>query len=125
MKKEDKCTMQISTVHKFQKALDGTLKVLKFIWRHAFVLIVLGMMIAALLMYTALDWPMLVTEFVIALGLDKFKMKFRPYSRGSNVASENMIDSIRRSRDDFSWKMNPLNPMGYSYSTYNSVNNYY
>ena len=133
MKKEDKCTMQISTVHKFQKALDGTLKVLKFIWRHAFVLTVLGMMIAALLMYPALDWPMLVTELVIALGLDKFKMQFKPSPRGSNVAMENMFEYARRSRDSSNfgssaWATNPamagspansLNNLGYMTTNYN------
>ena len=116
--------MQISTVHKFQKALDGTLKVLKFIWRHAFVLIVLGMMIAALLMYPSLDWPMLVTELVIALGLDKLKMKFKPSSRGSNAAMENMFESARRNRDSSNfgssaWATNPA----MAGSPANSLNN--
>lgn len=124
MKKEDNYTMQITTVHKFQKALDGTLKVLKFIWRHAFVLISFGITIQGI--YKG-QTPIIEGEaliLVVALFLDWFKMKFKPSPRGSNVASENMIDSIRRSRDDFSWKMNPLNPMGYTYSTYKSGNNY-
>ena len=116
--------MQISTVHKFQKALDGTLKVLKFIWRHAFVLLVLGM-----IAYGVCHGKMPVIRgtsyvFAIAAFIDWFKMKFKPSPRGNNVATDNMFDTIRRSRDDFSWKMNPLNPMGYAYSTYKSGNNY-
>jgi hypothetical protein len=65
-----------------------------------------------------------VVVLIVALFLDWFKMKFKFFPRENNAAMENMFESARRSRDDFSWKMNPLNPMGYTYSTYKSGSNY-
>jgi hypothetical protein len=115
--------MQISTVHKIQAVLDSSTKVLKYIWRHVFVLAVFGLLIAAYLIYPAIDWPMFFTELFIAMGLDKFKMKFKPINNGFNP-HEQMFESSIRNSEDFSWKMNPLNPMCYTYHTYNSGNNY-
>jgi len=124
MKKEDKYTMQISTVHKFQKAIDGTLKVLKFIWRHAFVLISFGITIQGI--YKG-QTPIIEGEaliLVVALFLDWFKMKFKPSPRGSNVAMENMFESARRNRDSSNfgssaWAANPA----MAGSPANSLNN--
>ena len=116
--------MQISTIHKFQKTLDGTLKVLKFIWRHAFVLIVLGM-----IAYGVCHGKMPVirgTSFVFAIAafIDWFKMKFKPSPLGNNVATDNMLEYARRNRDSSNfgssaWATNPA----MAGSPANSLNN--
>ena len=119
--------MQISTVHKFQKAqkaLDGTLKVLKFIWRHIFVLISFGITIQGI--YKG-QTPIIENEalvLMVALFLDWFKMQLKPSPRGSNVAMENMFESARRNRDSSNfgssaWATNPA----MAGSPANSLNN--
>ena len=122
MKKEDKYIMQITTIHKIQNAFDTSMKALKFIWRHAFVLIVFGMMVTALVI-GRISWENCIYLYAFAAFADWCKTP----SKSSTVRSvdrDNIFDSARRNRNDFSWKMNPINPMGYTSHTYNSSNNY-
>lgn len=100
MKKEDKYTMQITTVHKFQKVLDGILKVIKFIRRHAFVLIVLGMMLSTVSIETA-NWKNIFLTISVAVLVDFFKLKIK-ISRsqsGFNNAHKQIFEYARRNRD--------------------------
>ncbi len=125
MKKEDKYTMQISTVHKFQKSLDGALKVLKFIWRHAFVLIVLGMMLSTVSIETA-NWKNIFLTISVAVLVDflKLKIKISKTHSGFNNAHDQMFEYARRSRDSSNfgssaWATNPA----MAGSPANSLNN--
>ena len=89
MKKEDKYTMQISTIHKFQKALDGILKVIKFIWRHALTLIVLGMMLSVANGASA-NWVNILITLSISQLIDfgKMQIKWKIYtSKGYHPSS--------------------------------------
>ena len=124
MKKEDKYIMQITTIHKIQNAFDTSLNALKFIWRHAFVLISLGITIQGICEGKT---PIIEGEaliFTVAAFIDWLKMRLK-FSRVHNNSREQMFESARKNRDDLSWKMNALNPMGYTYSSYNSANKYY
>lgn len=126
MKKEDKYIMQITTIHKIQNAFDTSMKALKFIWRHAFVLIVFGLLIAAFLIYPAINWLMFFTEFVIALGLDKLKMSFKLTGTYSN-SREQMFESARRNMDSSrfgsaAWATNPAMAGSPANSLYNLDN---
>ena len=92
--------MQISTIHTFQKALDGTLKVLKFIWRHAFVLIVFGMMLSTVSIETA-NWKNIFLTISVAVLVDFFKLKIKISKTQSdfNNAHDQMFEYARRSRN--------------------------
>ena len=92
--------MQISTVHKFQKALDDTLKVLKFIWHHAFVLIVLGLMLNTVSIETAI-WKNIFLTISVAVLVDFFKLKIKISKNQSsfNDTHDQMFKYARRSRN--------------------------
>ncbi len=55
MKNTDQQDMQVKTVHKWQKALDNSTKTVRFLWRHACVLVMLGMMVNIVSLQTA-NW---------------------------------------------------------------------
>lgn len=86
--------MQITTVHKLQHTLDVFIKVLKFVWRHAFTFIVLGMLVAALLMYPAIDWGKFFVELIVAIGIDAAKMKMKLANANSNYHQSSSITSF-------------------------------
>ena len=55
MKNIDQQDMQVKTIHKWQKAIDNSIKTLRFLWRHAIALGMLGMMINVIDLHTA-NW---------------------------------------------------------------------
>lgn len=118
--------MQIETVHKLQNALDTSMKVLRFIWRHILTLIAVTMIIYGICDGKTPIIARVTTIFTAVVFIDWIKMKIRLAFTNIhyNIAQEQMFDSARRSRDDFSWKMNPLNPMGYTHHSHNSSNYY-
>ncbi|MEI6627886.1 MAG: hypothetical protein WCN27_00550 [Alphaproteobacteria bacterium] len=119
--------MQITTVHKLQLALDTLKKVIKLVWRHLLILGAFGITIQVMCEGHIPNLKGTALVLVIALFFDWFKMQFKSTSNIGNLACEQMFESSRRNMDDFSWKMNPLNTMGYTHHTYNhrSTNNYY
>lgn len=66
--------MQIKTVHQLQNILDKTTKAVKFAWRHAFVLIVFGMLITDFVKYQNVDLGIFFIELLFAIIIDKSKM---------------------------------------------------
>ena len=103
--------MQIATVQKIQNRIDASLKVLRFVWRHAFVLAVFGMMVAAILI-GRISWENCFYYYVGAALLDWFKMKLKA-SYCCNSSREQMFQSARRSMDSnhygsFAWAANPM-----------------
>lgn len=99
MKRNDKHTMQIAAVHRIQKVLDNSIKTMRFLWRHAIVLGMLGMMIKVVDLHTA-NWKNILISLVIAGLVDFFKMKIN-ISSGYNGAN----NRIFKINDD--WSMNP------------------
>ena len=99
MKKNHQKDMQVATVHKWQKALDNSLKTVRFLWRHAIVLSMLGMMIKIVDLQTA-NWKNIFISLVIAALVDFFKMKIK-HSNHYN-GTNNRIFKI-----DDNWNMNP------------------
>lgn len=95
--------MQIKHIHKMQTVLDKTIKVAKFAWRHAFVLIVFGMLIAAFVMYQSVDWEIFFIELLIAIGIDKSRAA--PFMQ----RHKNNEDIFKRARDSFN-SSDPYNP---------------
>src|SRR3989338_2198139 len=95
--------MQIKTVHQLQKILDKTIKGVKFAWRHGFVLIVFGMLIAAFVKYQNVDWKIFFVELFFAIIIDKSKMTFFMQKHTDNE------DIFKRARDSFS-SSDPYNP---------------
>lgn len=99
MKNIDQQDMQVKTVHKWQKAFDNSIKTLRFFWRHACVLVMLGMMVNIVSLQTA-NWGNILISLVIAGLVDFFKMKIK-LSGGYNDAN----NRIFKINDD--WSMNP------------------
>lgn len=89
--------MQIATVHKLQRALDTSKKVIKFGWRHALTLIVVGMMLNVVQISTA-NWRNIVITLLITQLLDRFKMKIKFSGGAYNLAQEQMFESSKWSR---------------------------
>ena len=99
--------MQISTIHKLQHALDTSKKVIKFAWRHAFVLASFAITIQ--IFYEG-KTPVLEGEaivFSIAFFCDWLKMKIMKVikimfidgnSSNGNHAMEQMFESAKWSR---------------------------
>ncbi len=90
--------MQISTIHKLQHALDTSKKVIKFAWRHAFVLAMIWMLIEILIEGHT---PKIEREFVVfavAAFLDFIKIKIKFTSSNGNCAMEQMFESSKWSR---------------------------
>lgn len=87
--------MQITTVHKLQYTLDTSKKVIKFIWRHALTLIVVGMMFHVVRFSTANWRNIIITLFVTHL-LDwaKMKIKLKFINGSSNYHQSSSITSF-------------------------------
>ena len=68
--------MQVKTVQKWQKVIDNSIKTLRFFWRHACVLVMLGMMVNIVSLQTA-NWRNILISLVIAGLVDFFKMKIK------------------------------------------------
>lgn len=69
--------MQIETIHQWQYALDSAVKVLRFCWRHAFVLGMIWMLVDII---AEGKTPIIEREifvFTIAAFIDWFKMKWK------------------------------------------------
>lgn len=90
--------MQITTIHKLQYALDTSMKVLRFVWRHALTIGVFALLFAAFAMYPAIDWNTFLVELIVAVGLDKFKMQFKASRNNGNLAQEQIFESSKWSR---------------------------
>lgn len=90
--------MQIKTVHKLQYALDTSMKVIKFVWRHALTIGVFALLLAAFVIYPAIDWNAFLVELIFAIGLDKFKMQLKSSRNNGNFAMEQMFESSKWSR---------------------------
>lgn len=131
--------MQIITIHKLQHTLDNSKKVIKFIWRHAFVLGSLAITVQGI--YEG-KTPILGGEalaFSIAFFLDWIKTKIK-FSGGTyNHAHEQMFESSRRNMDSSrfgssawamnptqmgspAWNMDPFAPGSSAYYTRNQTN---
>ena len=98
--------MQISTIHKLQHALDTSKKVIKFAWRHALTLIVVGMIVAAVII-GKISWVNSLHFFIGAVFCDWLKMKIMKVikimfingnSSNGNPAMEQMFESAKWSR---------------------------
>ena len=92
--------MQISTIHKLQHALDTTMKVLKFAWRHALTLTVVGMIVAAVII-GKISWVNSFHFFIGAVFCDWLKMKIKFSNANSgyyNPAMEQMFETSKWSR---------------------------
>jgi hypothetical protein len=92
--------MQIATIHKLQYALDTVITVLKFSWRHALTLIVVGMIVAALII-GEISWVNSFHCFIGAVFCDWLKMQIKfSNARGGNgnLAMEQMFESSRWNR---------------------------
>ena len=105
MKKIDQQDMQVKTVHKMQRALDNSIKTLRFLWRHACVLIMLGMMISVVSLQTA-NWRNILISLAIAGLVDFFKMKIKVgfIKQQPNPITEQMLESQRKY---IAWSTNP------------------
>ena len=89
--------MQIYTIQKLQHALDTSKKIIKFVYRHALTLIVVGMIITALAI-GKISW---VNSFYFCIGavfLDWFKTQFKSTGSNYNLAQEQMFESSKWSR---------------------------
>jgi len=120
--------MQIKTIHKLQYALNTSVKILKFVWRHLLVFGAIGLTIQVICEGYIPNLKGTLFVLAISIFVDWFKMQFKASGNNDNLAQDQMFESARRSRDDFSWRMNPmnpLNPMGYTYHTSNYTSNYY
>lgn len=105
MRNTDQQDMQVKTVHKWQKALDNSIKTMRFMWRHAIVLGMLGMMINIVSLQTA-NWRNIFISLVIAGLVDFFKMKIKIKfsNQHNNVITEQMLERRRRY---IAWSTNP------------------
>jgi hypothetical protein len=105
MKNIDQQDMQVKTVHKMQKVLDDSIKTLRFLWRHACVLVMLGMMVSVVSLQTA-NWRNILISLVIAGLVDFFKMKIkiRFTAQQPNPITEHMLESQRKY---IAWSTNP------------------
>jgi hypothetical protein len=124
--------MQINTIHKLQYALDTSKKVIKFVWRHALTLIVVGMMLNVVQISTA-NWKNIVITLLITQLLDRFKIKIKFYDGAYNLAQEQMFESARRNSawamnptqtGSPAWNMDPFAPGSSAYYTRNQTNYY-
>ncbi len=125
--------MQITTIHKLQHVLDTSKKVIKFVWRHAFVLASFAITIQGI--YEG-KTPILegeVLAFSIAFFLDWLKTKIKFSGSTYNHAHEHMIESSRKNMDSSrfgssAWATNPAmagSPANHLYNlSYNSTNYY-
>ena len=103
--------MQIATVHKIHHILEISIKTVKFIWRHAFVLASFAITIQVML---ESKMPIIENEalvLVIALFLDWFKMKFSGSSyngsRGQMIRyAQEELNSSRMGSP--AWSRNPM-----------------
>ncbi|MFN6414731.1 MAG: hypothetical protein ACK4V2_03040 [Pseudomonadota bacterium] len=105
MKNIDQQDMQVKTVHKWQNVLDNSIKSVRFLWRHAIILGMLGMMINVIDLHTA-NWRNILISLVIAGLVDFFKMKIKiKFSdRYPNTITAQMIQNQKRYND---WSTNP------------------
>ena len=124
--------MQIKTVHKWQNALDTSMKVLKFVWRH---LLVLGSFAITIQVICEGHIPSLKGEiicFTIAFSFDWLKMQFKATRSKGNLAQEQMFESARKNMDSSrfgssAWATNPAmagSPANHLYNL-GYTNNYY
>ena len=125
--------MQIKLIHKLQQALDTSKKVIKFAWRHVFVLASFAITIQGI--YEG-KTPILegeVLAFSIAFFLDWLKTKFKFSGGTCNNAHEQMFESSRRNMDSSrfgssAWATNPAmagSPANQLYNLGYSTTNYY
>ena len=84
--------MQNNTIHKIQHVLDTSVKVLKFVWRHALTLTLVGMMLFAAIVIGKIAWKNCFYLFIGATFIDWFKMKWK-LSVGSNNYQVSSITS--------------------------------
>jgi hypothetical protein len=107
MKNIDQQDMRVKTVHKWQKALDNSIKSARFLWRHAIVLGMLGMMINVIDLHTA-NWRNILISLVIAGLVDFFKMKikikFFRQKHGHNEIAAKTFESYKKY---IAWSTNP------------------
>lgn len=123
--------MQISTIHKLQHALDTSKKVIKFVWRHAFVLADFFIIIQGICEGKKPILEGVLLMLAIAFLLDWIKMKIKFSGGAYNLAQEQMFESARRNMDSSSfgssaWATNPAmagSPANHLYNLgYNSTN---
>lgn len=69
--------MQIKTVHQLQNVFDKTTKVVKFAWRHFFVLNLLHCLFIAFIEAPSVNWDVFATYLFIATFLDWLKTKIK------------------------------------------------
>ena len=88
--------MQFTTVHKLQHALDVFIKVLKFVWRHAFVLASFGITIQGIYEGRTPIAEGEILVFVISTSLDwaKMKIKLKFVNGSSNYHQSSSITSF-------------------------------
>lgn len=107
MKNINQQDMQVKTVHKMQKVLDDSIKTLRFLWRHACVLVMLGMMVSVVSLQTA-NWRNILISLAIAGLVDFFKMKIK-IKLSSQKHSHNEIASktFESYKKYIAWSTNP------------------
>jgi hypothetical protein len=107
MKKIDQQDMQVKTVHKMQRALDNSIKTTRFFWRHACVLVMLGMMVNVVSLQAA-NWRNILISLAIAGLVDFFKMKIK-IKLSSQKHSHNEIASktFESYKKYIAWSTNP------------------
>ena len=96
--------MQVKTVQKWQKVIDNSIKTLRFFWRHACVLVMLGMMVNIVSLQTA-NWRNILISLVIAGLVDFFKMKIKVNftNQYHSTITEQMLKSQKKYND---WSTN-------------------
>lgn len=93
--------MQIKTVHQLQNILDKTTKVVKFAWRHFFVLNLFHCLFIAFVEAPTVNWGVFATYLFIAIFLDWLKTKIKLRNAGNFIhRTPNQIASLT---DQNSW----------------------
>lgn len=124
--------MQISTVHKWQKAFDITLETLKFVWLNAF-LIGMGSIVAFCVIFGNCSLIQFIDYIFIAVAFDWFKnMIIRELMNLKNSGNKKYYREVNNSNNMFyigsaNWNSNPakIGSLAYSMNQMSRSSNYY
>jgi hypothetical protein len=101
---DEEVNMQIKSIHKMQDAFNKAIKLVKFAWRHFFVLNLLHCLAIAFIEAPSVNWGVFIGYLAVAVTLDWLKAKIKFSNSNHFDHYQAAIDSSRQYNE---WATNP------------------